>query len=186
MEHGRKRFVGLDPAKLTVEVRILGEGEGSERHGGVKTDGKGGERPASLLRKDDVAGREACSVAFLLGRYLRETAGRTVYILNPGKPQMIRKSTRKTDKEDARKTAVFIMRNPEGEPPPVGLPAEEEEEARNPVSMKRFLTRMRTGLINRLHAVYVQAGHTALKKNDPAGGAGRERQRGYRRGRRTF
>jgi hypothetical protein len=61
---------------------------------GVKTDGKGGERPASLLRKDDVVGREACSVAFLLGRYLRETVGRTVYILNPGKPQRNKKKNR--------------------------------------------------------------------------------------------
>jgi hypothetical protein len=94
MEHGRKRFVGLDLAKRSIEVRILGEGEGSERHGGVKTDGKDRERPASLLRKDDVVGREACSVAFLLGRYLRETAGRTVYILNPGKPQRNKKKNR--------------------------------------------------------------------------------------------
>jgi hypothetical protein len=43
---------------------------------------------------------EACSVAFPLGRYLRETAGRAACVLKAGKPRMIRKSTRKTDRED--------------------------------------------------------------------------------------
>jgi hypothetical protein len=44
---------------------------------------------------------EACSMAFLLGRYLRDTVDCTVYILKAGKLQMIWKSTRKTDKEEA-------------------------------------------------------------------------------------
>jgi transposase len=177
MNNSQRRFVGLDLAKRTVEVCMLCEGEKLPGMSGIRTDEKGRERLASLLCQDDVVGMEACSIAFLLGRYLRDTVGCTVYILNPGKLQMIWKSTRKTDKEDARKIASFIMRTPEEELPLVSLPEEQEEELRNLVSMKQFLTRLRTSLINRLHAIYVQAGLTGLKKNDLATAAGREKQR---------
>jgi transposase len=177
MENSQRRFIGLDLAKRTMEVCMLCEGERLPGMSGIRTDEKGRERLASYLRKDDVVGMEACSIAFLLGRYLRDTAGCTVYILNPGKLQMIWKSTRKTDKEDARKIASLIMRTPEEELPLVSLPEEQEEELRNLVSMKQFLTRLRTSLINRLHAIYVQTGLTGLKKNSLATVRGRERQR---------
>ncbi|MDR2375364.1 MAG: hypothetical protein LBD96_02885 [Treponema sp.] len=42
--------------------------------------------------------------------------------------------------------------------------------------MKQFLTRLRTSLINRLHAIYVQAGLTGLKKSALATAAGRNKQ----------
>jgi hypothetical protein len=91
-EHRQRRFVGLDLAKRAVEVRMPGEGGGSGRTGGVKAGGNGGERPASPPRRDDAAGMEACSVAFPLGRYLRETAGRAARVLKAGKPRMIRRT----------------------------------------------------------------------------------------------
>jgi transposase len=152
---------------------MLCEGETPPGMSGIRTDEKGRERLASLLCQDDVAGREACSIAFLPGRYLRDTAGCAVYILNPGKLRMIWKSTRKTDKEDARKTASFIMRTPREELPLVSLSEEQEEELRSLALMKQFLTRLRTSLINRLHAVYVQAGQ---KKSPLATAAGRKKQ----------
>lgn len=153
MTNGQKRFIGLDLAKRTVEVCIRCEGELSQRMSGIRTDEQGRERLASLLLSDDVVGMEACSIAFLLGRYLRNTVGCTVYILNPGKLQLIWNSTRKTDKEDAAKIAWFIMRNPQEELPLVSLPTEQEEVLRSLVSMKQFLTSLRTRLINRLHAL---------------------------------
>jgi transposase len=177
MTNNQKRFIGLDLAKRTVEVCIRCEGELPQRMSGIRTDEQGRERLASLLRSDDVVGMEACSIAFLLGRYLRNTVGCTVYILNPGKLQLIWKSTRKTDKEDAAKIASFIMRNPEEELPLVSLPTEQEEVLRSLVSMKQFLTALRTRLINRLHALYVQAGITGLKKSNLARAEGREQQR---------
>jgi transposase len=130
MNNSQRRFVGLDLAKRTVEVCMLCEREKPPGMSGIRTDEKGRERLASLLCQDDAAGREACSIAFLPGRYLRDTVGCTVYIFNPGKPQMIWKSTRKTDKEDARKIASFIMRTAQEELPLVSLPEEQEEERR--------------------------------------------------------
>lgn len=170
------RFVGIDLAKRTMEICILCDGMDSQRFSGVKTDDIGRARLAALLNKTDIVAMEACSIAFLLARFLKQSVGCTVYILNPGKLQMIWKSTRKTDKEDARKIASFIMRNPEEELPLVSLPDEKEEELRNLVSMKQFLTKVRTSLINRLHAIYLQAGITGIKKSNLASPGKRQDQ----------
>jgi transposase len=168
MEAG-KRYVGLDLAKRTMEVCIVQDGEaGVKRVSGMKTDGKGRERLAGLLRENDVVGMEACAYAFLLARYLKAETGCTVYILNPGKPRMIWQSTKKTGKEDALKLAKFIQRYPEEELPLVSLPTEQEEEPRQLISMKQFLVKTRTALINRPHALYMPAGETGLKKKDLA------------------
>ena len=165
--NGRTRYVGLDLAKRTMEVCIHSEEKTeNQRHSGVKTDENGRKRLAKLLKRTDVVGMEACSYAFMLSRYLEKEVGCVVYILNPGKLQMIWKSTRKTDKEDARKIASFIQRYPEEELPLVVRPSEEEEELRNYVSMKGYLKKIRTSQINRLHAQYVQAGITTVTKSN--------------------
>jgi transposase len=93
---------------------------------------------------------------------------------NPGKLAMIWKSTRKTDKEDARKIAQFIQRYPEEELPLAEVPT--VEELRSLVSMKGFLTKLRTQAVNRLHAVYAQTGITDLKKSSLAKAESREKQ----------
>ena len=90
---------------------------------------------------------------------------------------MIRQSTKKTDKEDDLKLAKFIQRYPKEELPLVRLSAEREEELRWLTAMKQFPVKTRTALINRLHALYVQAGETGLKKKDPAMAESREKRK---------
>jgi transposase len=107
---------------------------------------------------------EACAYASALARYLKRHAGCTVYVLNPGKLAMTGKPARKTDREDARKTARFIQRYTE------------EEEFRSHVPLKGFLARKRTQTVNRLHALYTQAGITDLKKSSLAKAESREKQ----------
>jgi transposase len=176
MEAG-KRYVGLDLGKRTMEGCIVTDGQsGVERVSGMKTDGKGRERLARLVRASDVVGMEACAYAFLLARYLQAETGCVVYILNPGKLRMIWQSTKKTDKEDALQIAKFIQRYPEEELPLVSVPTEREEELRQLISMKQFQVKTRTALINRLHAVYVLAGETGLKKQDVATAESREKR----------
>ena len=173
-----KRYVGLDLAKRTMEVCIAQSGQtGLKRVSGMKTDAKGRERLAGLLRESDVVGMEACAYAFVLARYLQEEAGCTVYILHPGKLRIIWQSTKKTDKEDAMKIAKFIQRYPPEELPVVGLPTEQEEALRQLIAMKQFQVKTRTALINRLHALYVQAGETRLKKKDLATAESREKMK---------
>jgi transposase len=164
MEAGKKRYVGLDLAKRTLEVCIVCDGTKPLRYSGIKSDATGRNRLASLLRSDDVVAMETSGYAFMLTRFLERTAGCAVYILHPRSLRVIGDSTRKTDKEDAYKLATYIQRTPEEEMPLVSLPSEQEEELRGLISHKQVITRTRTALINRLHAVYVHAGHTTLKK----------------------
>jgi transposase len=69
------------------------------------------------------------------------------------------------------KIAKFIQRYPEEELPLVSLPTEKEEELRQLISMKQFLVKTRTALINRL---YAGAGETGLKKKHLAAVKSRE------------
>jgi transposase len=64
------------------------------------------------------------------------------------------------------KRGKFIQRYSEEELPLVSLPTEQEEGLRQLISMKQFLVKTRTALINRLHGLYVQAGETRLKKKE--------------------
>jgi transposase len=160
------RYVGIDLAKRTMEVCIVSDGEEKiERHG-LKTDAKGRDVLCRLLRKSDKVAVEVCGFANSLVRQINREVGSRVYMLNPGKLQVIWRSTKKTDKEDSLKLARFIQRNPEEELPEVPLVSEKEEEMRSMVSMEQFLTKNRVAAVNRLHALYTQAGIVDVEKKD--------------------
>jgi transposase len=57
-------------------------------------------------------------------------------------------------------------------------PTATEEALRQLVSLKRFVTKQRTPAVNRLHALYAQAGIRDLKKRSLATAADREQQKG--------
>jgi transposase len=177
MEQGNGRFVGVDLAKRSMEVCVLQEGKAPARSS-YRTDAAGRARLASSLKKDDTVAVEACSLAFVLARQLEREVGCRVRVLNPGKLAVIWQSTRKTDKEDAQKLATLIQRYPEDELPTVAVPGEREETMRAVVSMKHYLVVLRTSMLNRLHAVYVQAGMTFVKKSELDTKAARERMAG--------
>ncbi len=168
------RFVGIDLAKRSMEVCILAEGNAAQRSS-YKTDAAGRTRLAAKLNANDTVAVEACTLAFVLARQLALAVGCRVHVLNPGKLAVIWQSTRKTDKEDARKLATLIQRYPEEELPIVAVPSEREEAMRSVVSMKRYLVGLRTSLLNRLHALYVQAGMTFIKKSELDTAAARAR-----------
>jgi len=167
MEQKKGRFVGVDLAKRSMEVCFLAHDGTAERRS-YRTDDDGRRRLGSALRKSDRVAVEACSLAFVLSRQLEREVGCRVSILNPGKLAVIWQSTRKTDKEDAYKLASLIQRFRADELPIVAVPTEREEKLRGVVSMKHYLVKLRTSLLNRLHAIYVQAGMTFVKKSDLA------------------
>lgn len=174
MEQRKSRFVGIDLAKRSMEVCILCDGKPAIRSN-YKTDAPGRTRLCTSLQATDTVAMEACALAFVLSRQVKQDVGCPVIVLNPGKLAMIWQSTRKTDKEDARKLASLIQRYPEQELPVVTVPDEREEKMRTFVSMKHYLVTIRTSLLNRLHALYVQAGITSVNKGDLDSGAARER-----------
>jgi transposase len=148
-----------------MEVCILGPDRKTTRWS-AKTDFEGRKRLARQLRADDIVGVEACVFAFTLERYLRESVGCEIIVLNPGRLAIIHQSTNKTDKLDAYRIGLMISRFDRSELPEVSVPSEKEEEMRTYVSAKQFFTSSRTRAINRLHALYVQAGITDVEGKD--------------------
>jgi transposase len=164
MEEG-KRAVGIDLAKRTMEVRFMKDGEKTIAWNS-KTDVIGREKLYAKLRKEDIVGIEACSLAFVIAREIKEKTEAEVWVLNPGKLAIIYKSTKKTDSEDAMKIARLLLRNPKEELPIVPIPSEREEKERAIVKELGFLKSQRTDFINRLHTKFVAEGITRIVRTD--------------------
>jgi len=165
MEDAKRRYVGIDLAKRTMEVCFLRE-DGKSTRWSAKTDVEGRKRLVKQLHREDVVGVEACVFAFSLQRQLLKVVGCEVIVLNPGKLAIIHQSTNKTDRLDAYRIGLMISRFDRSELPEVTVPTEREEMMRTYVSAKQFFTDSRTRLINRLHALYVQAGITDVESRE--------------------
>ncbi|MDR1389223.1 MAG: IS110 family transposase [Treponema sp.] len=170
----KERYVGIDLAKRTMEVCLVSDGAQIERHG-LKTDAEGRRRLCGLLSRTDTVGFEVCAYATMLARQLIREVGCTVHLLNPGQLQVIWKSAKKTDREDALKLAKMLQRFPVEELPAVPLTSEAEEDARYSVSTAQYLKGKRVAAINRLHALYVRDGIVEVTKKDLATGKNREK-----------
>jgi transposase len=159
-----RRYVGIDLAKRTMQVCILEKGE-IERHD-LKTDAKGRQMLRRLLRKTDVVGMEMCCCSVILTREIQKEVGCTVYDLNAGELQIIWKSRKKTDREDALKIAKYVRDTRKEELKTVELPTEAEEAYRGDISLSGFLKKERNQAINRLHSMYAREGITDVTKKD--------------------
>lgn len=158
-----RRFVGIDLAKRTMEIRILQDG--SKTLGwNQKTDAFGRTSLSKKLLPTDMVACEAGGTSFSLARYLMKEVGCEVVVLNPGTLAMIWASTRKTDAEDALKLAQFIQRHPIEELPIVSLPSDKEEERRAMISELESKKGLRNQLINRLHTLYQRMGIVGLTR----------------------
>ena len=164
MEAG-KRAVGIDLAKRTMEVRFMADGE-KTRAWNCKTDTMGRKNLYAQLTRDDIVGIEACALAFVIAREIKQKTEADVWVLNPGKLAIIYKSTKKTDSEDAMKIARLLLRYPKEELPIVPIPSEREEKERAIVKELGFLKSQRTDFINRLHTKFVAEGITTIVKSD--------------------
>jgi transposase len=173
MEVTNQRHGGIDVGKKTMEVRIIDNGKIKNWNG--KTDEKGRKALTKILRKTDRIGIEAGMPAFLIAKQIIKEVGCEVVVLNPGDLQIIYKSLKKTDKEDALKLARMVEKYSNEELPVVALPTEEEERNRALVSQMVFYKEERNRLINRLHSVYVRAGIVDLSKKDLKAAEGRAR-----------
>jgi transposase len=152
-------------------------GKQIERHG-LTTDEKGQQILAMLLRKTDIVGYEVSSYGNRLARRLQNEVGCTVTALNPGNLRIIWQSRKKTDKEDALKIAHYLRDTPVEEQCAVPLPSEDVEAFRSDISMKEFLKKERTAVINRLHSLYAQMGIIDVTKKDLKDVAGRAARHG--------
>lgn len=161
------RFIGVDLGRKTYEACAINQRGRAERRNG-KTDGHGRDRLAQRLHPGDVVALEAGPNTFSVARALQAVAGVRTVVLNPRKLAIIYASMKKTDKEDARKLARLVETTPEEYLPIVPVPSEDEEEMRRLSGGQVFLKHERNRLINRLHALFVGAGLTTVRKKSLA------------------
>lgn len=173
MEQQERRFVGIDLGKRTYELKIINP-NGKVTGFKGKTSIQGRQELYSKLQKTDRIAIEVCSLAMIMAKEMIERIGCEVLVLNAGLLPIIYKSTKKTDKEDALKLARLMKTHDNNELPVVTLPTEEELRRRKLLTEYRQLKQSRTKEINRLHAVFVSAGITEIKRKDLATAKSRE------------
>ncbi len=158
-----KNFVGIDLGKRKITAAKIFDDGRIERLECGTTPGE----IAKLVQWIDKAERvalEAGNLAFRLARQIAKEAATQVVVLNPGELATIYASLKKTDKEDALKLARLVQRFPVEELPTVSLPTELEIEQRALVTEHESFTRIRTMLINRLHAIFHNEGITDVTR----------------------
>jgi hypothetical protein len=117
---------------------------------------------------------EAGSLAFLMAKELEAAVGCRVYVLNPHHKAVIYRSMKKTDKENALKLARLLEDTREEPLPVAPVPSGREMKWRKLTAAYRREQGNRNRAINRLRALFVSRGITAVVKKDLAKAAGRE------------
>jgi transposase len=105
-----------------------------------------------------------------------------VVILYPGKLALIYGSMKKTDKEDALKLARIIEQFRDDPLPKVALPSDCEMRRRKLIASRCRVVKLRRGMINLLHGLFLHAGDNNGSRKRPgdageAGGSGMGRER---------
>jgi len=158
-----KNYVGIDVSKKMLEVVRLMEDSGKIEREKFSTTTDGLKDLLKWLMPEDMIALETGNQSFRLAKMLMLNGFETV-VLNAGDLAVIYRSLKKTDKEDALKLARLISRIPKEELPLVDVPSDEMEDARRLCTEQETWTKQRTAIINRLHALYTQAGITEITK----------------------
>jgi transposase len=117
---------------------------------------------------------EAGNLAFIIAKELEQAVGCEIRVLNPAHLPIIYNTDNKTDKEDAMKLAHLLTDRPDSRLPLVPVPSDEEMERRKTLSSYAREQRVRSQGINRLHALFVHQGITAVVRKDLARNENRE------------
>lgn len=112
----------------------------------------------SLDADDELAVEATGNSAWFCGE-VRSCVGR-IAVVNPKQFQMIRKSVKKTDRNDARALAFFLSKDML---PETRLKSPAESELASLVHTRDVLVKQRTRLLNKIHALHVRHG-VKLKK----------------------
>ena len=104
-------YVGIDLGKRSLEVKRINENDHVDNFSGT-TNSKGLDKLLKWLNRKDVIALEAGNLAFRISRLLTDK-GYEVIVVNPGDLDLIYRSLKKTDKEDALKLARLIKRDTE-------------------------------------------------------------------------
>jgi len=167
MAEEKRRYVGIDLGKREYTTAIIGLNGRIAIHKGTTME-KGRAALYRLLGKNDKVALEAGNLAFRMAREMTRRIGCEVRVLNPSKLPMIWNAPTKTDREDAMKLAHLIEERRDEKLPIVPLPGERETERRELVSNYKREVKGRVRVINTLHSLFWNQGHTEIVKKDLA------------------
>jgi len=119
------------------------------------------ERFCLTLDGDDEIAVEATGNSAWFCEEVRTCVGRIV-VVNPKQFQIIRKSVKKTDKNDARALALFLSKDML---PETRLKSQRESEVASLTHTRDFLVKQRTRLLNKIHTLYVRHGLKCKKES---------------------
>src|ERR1051326_1938959 len=152
------RFIGVDLHTNSLTVCYLSE-KGREV---MRTfDLKELPKFQATLRPNDQVAVEATGNT----RHFREAIKRLVkrvVVVNPSQFEVIRKSVKKTDRHDARTLAVFLSKDML---PEARLKEPAQAQLNSVAQTRDKLVKLRTTLINKIHAMHVGAGIKSKKSS---------------------
>lgn len=151
------RFIGVDLHTTQLTVCYLTENE-EMTFAVYRLDEM--EQFLSGLTVTDELAVEATTNTSWLSSQVRGLVKRVV-LVNPHQFEVIKKSVKKTDREDARNLAQFLRA---GLLPEVRAKRPEAQEVQSLVNTRTKLVRLKTSLVNKIHALAVSRGRK-LKKN---------------------
>lgn len=113
---------------------------------------------ASLQAEDQVAVEATGNTRYFVGQVQPHVA--QVVIVNPSQFEVIRKSVKKTDKQDARTLAFFLSK---GMLPTARLKDERSAQMNSLAQTRDKFVKLRTTLINKIHAIHNGHGSKSQK-----------------------
>ena len=128
------------------------------------------EKFVSDLRETDELAVEATCNSRWFGEQVRESVSRLV-LVNPRQFEVVKNSVKKTDKNDAINLARFLKADLL---PEVRAKTQEAEKVQSLVNTRTKLVRLKTALLNKIHALYVSNGWK-LRKTSLASEKGLEK-----------
>lgn len=112
----------------------------------------------SLQTQDEVAVEATGNTRYFVGQIQPQVA--KVVVVNPSQFEVIRKSVKKTDKNDARALALFLSK---GMLPTARLKDERSAQMNSLANTRDKFVKLRTTLINKLHAIHNEHGIKSVK-----------------------
>lgn len=113
---------------------------------------------SDLLKTDKIAVEATCNTRWFYEE-VKESVSQVV-LVNPREFEVVKNSVKKTDKHDAINLARFLKANLL---PEVRAKKEEAEKVQSLVNTRTKLVRLKTSLLNKIHALYVSNGRKLRK-----------------------
>lgn len=164
------RILGLDIAKKTFKCCALTKEKNFQdrRITSGEMTAEGRAMFIGSLRRGDLVAMEGGTSSFNFAREIIDDGNAEVIVLNPAKLHIIFKSQCKTDKQDAAKIAMYVRDTNRENWVTIDIPSRHESELRSIINAYNAAKKERVRGINRLHAIFNQAGHPKLKASDLA------------------